>query len=86
MAHTSHCKLAYEDDIDMEEYEDFYDFSSTFEDVSDDALSESDEEEERVADISATTGELILPDGKFLGHRDLRKYYRQYSTLMISIL
>ena len=72
MTQLSHCKLRYEEGIDLEEFEDFYDFSASYEDVSDDA------EEERVAEISAITGELVLPDGRTLGHRDFRKYYKQY--------
>ena len=73
MIQMSHCKLTYDDDIDMEEYEDFYDFSSTYEDID-----SGDEEEEEVAEISATTGELHLPDGRILGHRNYRQYYKQY--------
>ena len=72
MAQLSHCKLRYEEGVDLEEFEDFYDFSASYEDVSDDA------EEEGVAEISAVTGELVLPDGRTLGHRDFRKYYKQY--------
>lgn len=72
MTQLSHCKLKYEEGVDLEEFEDFYDFSASYEDVSDDA------EGEPVAEISAITGELVLPDGRTLGHRDFRKYYKQY--------
>lgn len=67
MISKSHCKIAYEDDIDMDEYEDFYDFSSSYED---------EELGDRVLEVSPI-GELVLLDGRHVGHRDLRRYYKQ---------
>lgn len=71
MISKSHCKIAYEEGVDADEFEDFYDFSSTFEDC------DSDEEEGAEMEIS-NTGELILPDGRTLGHRQFRVYYKQH--------
>lgn len=78
MIGKSHCKLTYEDDVDMDEYEDFYDFSSTYEDIDDDEI-ELDENGEIIPDEAeiSHTGELVLPDGRILGHRDYRIYYKQ---------
>ncbi len=78
MQAKSHCKIAYENDVDAEEYEDFYDFSATYEDVDDVDLDENGDVIQDEASVNAVTGELILPDGKVLGHRDFRVYYRQY--------
>lgn len=52
MISKSHCKIAYEEGVDAEEFEDFYDFSSTFEDCDD------DEEEGAEMEISNTGKEL----------------------------
>lgn len=70
MVSKSHCKIAYETEIDESELCDFYDFSSTYEDAA------SDEEDETME--VTHTGELKLPDGKVLGHRQFRVYYKQY--------
>ncbi len=67
MINKSHCKLIYDDDIDMDEYGDFYDFSSSYSD------DESEGNEAQISDI----GELVLSDGRIIGHRDLRVYYKQ---------
>lgn len=75
MISTSHCKLRYEEGVDLEEYEDFYDFSTMYE-------HEGDEEDEgQPGDEEAVvigTGELQLPDGRLLGHRQYRQYYKQH--------
>ena len=70
MVSKAHCKLRYEDGVDLDEYEDFYDFSSTYEDC-------SDEDNEEVIHIS-DAGELMLPNGRKAGHRDHRIYFKQY--------
>lgn len=71
MISKSHCKIAYDEDIDGQDFDDFYDFSSTYEDVDDD--------EDGVEEMEPThTGELQLPDGRLLGHRQFRRYYKQY--------
>ena len=78
MLSKSHCKLAYEEGIDGDEYEDFYDFSASYEDLDDDEI-ELDENGEIVAKSSEImrTGELKLPNGKVVGHRAFRIYYKQ---------
>lgn len=77
MISKSHCKIAYDEEVDGEEYEDFYDFSSTYEDIDDLELDENGEVIQEEAQI-ASTGELVLPDGRILGHREFRVYYKQY--------
>lgn len=77
MVDKSHCKIAYEEGVDMDDISDFYDFTATYEDRDDVEVDEDgnvvDEELE-----TAPTGELILPDGRILGHRSFRRYYKQY--------
>lgn len=71
MISKSHCKIAYEEEVDVDEFEEFYDFSSSYaeggddEDLGDDAL-----------EVSAI-GELVLTDGRSVGHRAFRRYYKQ---------
>jgi pre-60S factor REI1 len=77
MISKSHCKIAYDNDIDGEEYEDFYDFSSTYEDVEDVELDEDGNPVDEEMEVTRT-GELQLPDGRLLGHRQFRVYYKQY--------
>lgn len=74
MISKSHCKLAYEEGVDLEEYEDFFDFSASY--TSDDEFDEDGNLIEKVAEVSAI-GELILPNGKTVGNRIFRRYYRQ---------
>jgi pre-60S factor REI1 len=81
MISKAHCKLIYEEGNDAEEYEDFYDFSSTYEDLEEEELDENGEIIQNEATTHPTTGELILPDGKILGHRSFRRYYKQYYSL-----
>ena len=77
MINKSHCKITYEEDIDMDEYEDFYDFSASWEEDGEEIEYDSDGEPiEKCLEISRI-GELILPDGRTVGHRDLRIYYKQ---------
>lgn len=70
MITMSHCKIAYDDGEggDFEEFEDFYDFSSTHDAVEYDSDGELIEDSLEVSAI----GELILPDGRILGHRAFR--------------
>ena len=131
MISTRHTKLRYEQDIDLEEFTVFYDFSEAnaeflgqpqrvkdtkkatstvvaddedemdiaeeggddeeWEDVSDDEEAEENDEQdededmydafnEQVAKMGfdvTPLGELILPDGRIVGHRSLRRYYKQ---------
>lgn len=78
MVDKSHCKLAYTEDVDLVEYEDFYDFSASHEEDDEDVeLDEDGNIIEREMEISPI-GELILPSGRTVGHRDFRLYYKQY--------
>lgn len=109
-----HCKIAYEEGVDVDEYEVFYDFSKANEEFLNgggkakrremkkeeaedvDASEDDDDEWEDVSDdddsddydgyanalsshgFSVTElGELVLPSGRVVGHRDLRRYYDQ---------
>ena len=74
MISKSHCKIAYDEKIDGDEYNDFYDFSSTYEDIDED--NENDDENTDNAEISHL-GELILPNGKIVGNRVFRLVYKQ---------
>eukprot|EP00941_MAST-03F_sp_MAST-3F-sp1_P001112 g1112.t1 len=73
MIDSSHCKMLYDIDVDMDEYEEFYDFSSSWAGVApglDGALSEKRIEIE-------SSGELRLEDGRLVGHRDYNRVYKQ---------
>ena len=75
MISKGHCKVAYEEDVDLDEFEDFYDFTASYADM---PVDEDGEPIELQATVSPTTGELILPDGRIAGHRAYRQYYKQY--------
>jgi pre-60S factor REI1 len=79
MLSKSHCKIAYEENVDEDEFEEFYDFSSSY-GPDGKKNGDGDDEDEDLVDqtleISAI-GELILTDGRTVGHRAFRKYYRQ---------
>lgn len=77
MISTSHCKLRYEEGVDLEEFEDFYDFSTTYEDVDEVELDENGEVKQEEVSYT-TTGEMQLPDGRVVGHRQYRVYYKQH--------
>jgi pre-60S factor REI1 len=123
MKSSNHTKLRYEANIDLDEFDVFYDFtavnrefmqsqrkkqsrllqdiaddeegddddgSEDWEDVPENAAEESDEDangEEWYDDYQSdmnvmgfdvtALGEIIFPDGRIIGHRALRKYYRQ---------
>jgi pre-60S factor REI1 len=73
MMSKSHCKIAYEEDIDLDEFEDFYDFSSTY---GEEAEGEDSDTTDRTLEVSHL-GELVLLDGRTVGTRHLRRYYKQ---------
>ena len=76
MISKSHCKIAYEEGIDIHEFEDFFDYSSTYDDDDEQQL----DEDGNVMDDSllvSSTGELMLPNGRVVGHREFKKYYKQ---------
>jgi len=95
MLDKSHCKIAYEQDDDVMELSDFYDFTSSYPDAewedasgseigSDDEMVDGDADEEE-SDLPKSNGirygdsemELVLPSGKSLGHRSMRRHYNQ---------
>ncbi len=80
MTDKGHCKIFYEGD-DILEFSDFYDFTSSYPDAELGDNSESSDTEvslpEGALSVSENTGELCLPSGAKVGHRSLRRYYRQ---------
>ena len=77
MRAKSHCKIRYEEGVDADEFEDFFDFNSSY------AEGELDEDGEPVGGdktmrILPGTGELQLHDGTILGHRQFRHVYNAY--------
>eukprot|EP00501_MAST-03F_sp_TOSAG23-6_P000766 GSMAST32.ASY1.ANO1.794.1 assembled CDS len=75
MIDSSHCKLLYDPAIDTCEYTDFYDFSSSWAgvDAGVDGTSLLASRRVRVDH----NGELILEDGRLVGHRDYQRVYKQ---------
>jgi pre-60S factor REI1 len=71
MRSKSHCKVAFEEGVDMEEFEDFYDYTASY-----DGALEDEDGNVRQVEISPL-GELVLLDGRVAGHRDYRIYYQQ---------
>ncbi|KAI9218294.1 C2H2 type zinc-finger-domain-containing protein, partial [Blastocladiella britannica] len=68
-----HCKIAYEDGADLE-VADYYDFSSTWEGI-DEAGADGDADAEIQGPMVDETGAaLILPSGRTVGHRDVRRH------------
>ncbi|KAJ1925556.1 pre-60S factor rei1 [Tieghemiomyces parasiticus] len=103
MRDRGHCMIAYDDEIDMMELGDYYDFSSTYPDAegpdgSNEGAMEVDGSEASTGQQQLITGrdarlshtgevvvsddqsELTLPNGRRVGHRDYRRYYRQRLT------
>lgn len=108
MTALSHCKLPYDDDEDLEELIEFYDFSAQYKSTKVKALTaggegdaewetdseasvgddeevieeeeneDSNDDDEALHTISVSeTGELVLANGRRLGRREFRRYYRQ---------
>tara|TARA_A100001035_G_scaffold206705_1_gene166736 strand:- start:54 stop:530 length:477 start_codon:yes stop_codon:yes gene_type:complete len=75
MIDRGHCKVAYADGVDLDEFEDFYDYDSANADLPVDAEGNP---MSREATIDPVTGELTLPSGKTLGHRQYRVFYNQH--------
>lgn len=81
MVTKGHTKMLFEDDAE-EEYDDFYDYTSGWENVGEgDVMDESEDlvvvqHEEPVIDASGF--EMILPSGQKIGHRSLNRYYKQH--------
>jgi hypothetical protein len=72
MRDSSHCKIAFAEGVDMDEYEDFYDYTSSYE-----GMPEEEDGTVKTVEISSI-GELVLLDGRVAGHRDYRLYYKQH--------
>jgi len=88
MIDKGHCKIAYETEVDIMEFDEFYDFTSSYPDadnddnwvfVSDDEAENDDEGNDELPKITVYEEdmELVLPSGKRLGHRSLHRYYKQ---------
>ncbi|CAE7433142.1 Znf622 [Symbiodinium microadriaticum] len=84
MQSKSHCKIAYEEGVDLDEFEDFYDFSSSYGEGNGTRGGAGEDGDEELDDDDcleiADTGELLLADGRRLGHRAFRRYYKQRYT------
>lgn len=94
MAAKSHCKMAYETDAQIDEFSEYYTYVASDsegeedggdDDSDDDGGEALDDDDKRMVlatgagDATVTaSGDLILPSGKFIGHRQWVRYYRQY--------
>jgi len=77
MTDKGHCILDYEGDS-MLEYSDFYDFSSSYPDHSDEVdVNVEFSENSNSLGVDEDTMELVLPSGARAGHRALKRYYKQ---------
>ena len=72
MMDKGHCKVRLEPGDDVLEFSDFYDFSSSHPE----AGGPDDEVSDNSVEVNADM-ELVLPSGATVGHRSLRKYYKQ---------
>ncbi|CAG8631148.1 12749_t:CDS:2 [Racocetra fulgida] len=93
MIDKGHCKIAYERDEDIMEVVDFYDFTSSYPvDDGSEVWENIDDEWEDIEEgignenhVNFSKGglldeddiELILPSGARIGHRSMRRYYKQ---------
>eukprot|EP01134_Creolimax_fragrantissima_P000876 CFRG0876T1 len=75
MIEKGHTMLAYHDDC-FEEYEDYYDFTSSYPDYDENNPRTEEEVQNKVLDVNGND-ELVLPSGKKIGHRDYNVYYKQ---------
>lgn len=98
MVDKSHCKIKYDDDEDISEFADFYDFSSSYDVVASSSArgAAEDDGEEEDDDEEAITGQCgieVLPSGELLvtradgstrrlGVRWLKRYYDQNARLI----
>ncbi|OMH80393.1 Cytoplasmic 60S subunit biogenesis factor [Zancudomyces culisetae] len=95
MDDMGHCKIAYDEEVDIMEVSDFYDFSSSYPDYLGNSQGEEGVEDEDydIYETSAANraipaasmlreedGELVLPSGVRIGHRALHRYYKQNLT------
>uniref|UniRef100_A0A915JTA6 C2H2-type domain-containing protein n=1 Tax=Romanomermis culicivorax TaxID=13658 RepID=A0A915JTA6_ROMCU len=77
MIQKGHCRM-YHDGEAMLEYEDFYDYSSSYPDAGDGKMDVDEEEEDiNLSSLEVNGYELVLPSGATIGHRSLFVYFRQ---------
>lgn len=74
MNDKGHCFLDVEGDK-LLEYQDYYDYSSTYPDAGEGAAGPDDEVMVNI--LSGDDYQLVLPSGATVGHRTLMRYYRQ---------
>lgn len=82
MRDQSHCKILY-DETNEGEYDDYFDFSSSYSHINQDPLEDEEEDLRQTVKsygniVRVIDGyEMTFKDGKSIGHRSLRTYYRQ---------
>lgn len=74
MNDKGHCMINHEG-INMAEYSDFYDYSSSYPDNG-----EANDIDEEIDDelLDGNEYQLVLPNGNTIGHRSLNRYYKQH--------
>lgn len=78
MISLSHCKIAYEEGVDLDDIGDFYDFTATYEGREDVEVDENGYVINADQELEITSaGDLQLPNGRLLGHRAFRRYFKQ---------
>eukprot|EP01112_Ceratiomyxa_fruticulosa_P021569 TRINITY_DN7634_c0_g7_i1.p1 TRINITY_DN7634_c0_g7~~TRINITY_DN7634_c0_g7_i1.p1 ORF type:complete len:381 (+),score=71.65 TRINITY_DN7634_c0_g7_i1:184-1326(+) len=76
MRDTSHCKLAWENNED--EYADFYDYRASYDDPNSIPTDLENHVPKSRVEVSDFGTELVFPDGRSIGHRSLKVYYKQH--------
>ncbi|CAH1962398.1 unnamed protein product [Acanthoscelides obtectus] len=74
MVDKGHCKMIHEGEA-LAEYADFYDYSSSYPDATNDEVDVDGEVD--VPELDGGDYQLVLPSGAKIGHRSLFRYYRQ---------
>jgi pre-60S factor REI1 len=74
MRDSHHCYVPYTSEAEVEDLEDFYDYSAHNRDDDDDALVPAGEVRDAVV---LDSGDLHLPTGTVARHRDVVRYYKQ---------
>ncbi|GAB5355395.1 hypothetical protein AAMO2058_000201900 [Amorphochlora amoebiformis] len=76
MRDRGHCKMSFEDEQDAEEYGDFFHVPEKKEEKTKERRL-APNEVEGVASEMNDLGEIVMKDGRVLGHRSLVRYYKQ---------
>ncbi|XP_066602939.1 cytoplasmic 60S subunit biogenesis factor ZNF622 [Prorops nasuta] len=71
MIDKGHCKMLHEGDA-LVEYNEFYDYSTSYPEASEDP-----DAEVIIPELDDNDFQLVLPSGNIIGHRSLMKYYKQ---------